>query len=106
MFLCALATMKTPDVLLFCVVVFLSVIVSTTGKYEGETDILAQNNLSKRTTFGRKTSPFPNNKSVYGQKKITFQLCANFITSLQKKESENSITPIRIHAGYGQTRFN
>lgn len=36
-FFCALATMKTAEVLLFCGVVFLSVIVSTSGKYEGET---------------------------------------------------------------------
>jgi len=32
--------MKTADVLLFCGVVFLSVMVSTSGKYEEETDIL------------------------------------------------------------------
>jgi hypothetical protein len=31
--------MKTSDVL-FCGVVFLSVMLSTSGKYEGETDIL------------------------------------------------------------------
>ena len=38
--------MKTSDVLLFCGVVFLSVIVSTSGKYDGESDILGKNNLS------------------------------------------------------------
>jgi len=38
--------MKATDVLLLCGVVFLTVIVSTSGKYERLTDILGQNNLN------------------------------------------------------------
>ena len=47
--------MKISDVLLFCGVFFLSVIVSTSGKYDGESDILGQNNLSICTKIKRNT---------------------------------------------------
>jgi len=76
--------MKTSDVLLFCGVVFLSEIVSTSGKYEGETDILGQNNL-RYTKTDRNNSTLSENKSVYGQKNITFyyvhthRLCARSV---------------------------
>jgi len=73
----SLGTMKISGVLLFCGVVFLSVIVSTSGKYEGEADILGQNNLSICTIFDRNTLAVSGNKSVHKRKSFTFLLCVH-----------------------------
>jgi hypothetical protein len=69
--------MKAPDALLFCGGVFLTVIVSTSGKYERLTDILGQNNLSVSTSFDKNTLAVSENKFIYGHKHITFPLCAH-----------------------------
>ena len=96
--------MRTSEVLLFCAVVFLSVIVSTSGKFEGDSDILGQNNLSVCTKIDRNTLTVSENKSLYGQKNINFYCVQTY--SFLRQASENSNPPIKIYADCAQTRFN
>ena len=85
-FFYSLGTMKTTEVLLFCGVVFLSVIVSTSGKYEGE---------SASTKFDRNTLAVSENRSVHGRKKTYFPIMCTPI-SFVREASEKSISPIQI----------
>ena len=77
--------MKVSDVLLFCGIVFLSVIVSTSGNYDGESHILLRNNLSISTKTDRNILAISENKSVFGRKNLVsyytynYKLCARSV---------------------------